>query len=817
MNKAIVVPFLNGGGELGELIRNKDWGTTALGSPETWPSSLQVTLGMLLHARFPMFLFWGSELTCFYNDAYRKFFGDSGKHPQILGMNGEEAFTESWDIISPMLEEVQRTGEGLFLEDLLAPVQRNNQLEEGFWTFGYSPVFDPYGKVCGILVNCLETTERIKNRKILAESERRFRLSLQKAPVSIIIVRSDDFTIEMVNEAFLEMSKKREEGVIAKKLFEVFPDSKETILPFLERVIETKQMVEGNDIEVIINRTGKRETGYFNFLCQIHRGERETDENIIVVISEVTEKVKVKEAIKAAENRLRLATEATNLATYELNLRDRSLIASPIINDIFGHSRDTKMVHQNLRDQLHPEDRPSIDTYFKEAMKTGKYQYESRIIKPNGDIAWIKTFGDVVFDTDGEPERLIGTIRDITPEKEQQQIIIENERKFRFLADSMPHLIWTAEPDGTMNYCNRTLKCYGGLDPKLDVRQLAGEFFNMIHPEDHLRLEQQRTFALRTGTEFLMEHRIREHTGKYRWFLSKVHPQKNPDGTIVQWVGSSTDIQEHKDFMEELERKVAERTQELSEANERLEYSVSELKKLNDELESFAYVSSHDLQEPLRKIQMFSSRILGKEQDNLSEQGRYYFKRMQLAANRMQNLIQDLLTYSRTNDKLYQFESVSLHQLLEDACTELSELFLENKVEIQEGAMVTASVIPFQFVQLFKNLLTNAIKFSKPGIAPLIRIHCETIQGDQLFGPVANSNTTYCKLLFSDNGIGFKPEHKDQIFEVFRRLHDRSAYEGTGIGLAIVKKIVDNHSGFIEVDSTPEVGTEFTIYFPANP
>ncbi|HUM45495.1 MAG TPA: ATP-binding protein [Chitinophagales bacterium] len=247
-----------------------------------------------------------------------------------------------------------------------------------------------------------------------------------------------------------------------------------------------------------------------------------------------------------------------------------------------------------------------------------------------------------------------------------------------------------------------------------------------------------------------------------------------------------------------------------------LEKKNQELISSNAELASFAYVASHDLQEPLRKIKTFASRIEEKENDNLSEMGKDHFRRMQNAAKRMQTLIEDLLAYSRTNTMERKLEHVSLKKMVEEVLVDLREEVQHKKAVIEITELCDVYVIPFQFRQLLTNLLSNALKFTKPDQSPVICISGETGDGSQFPNSNLLKNTKYCHISISDNGIGFEQQYSDRIFEIFQRLNGRSEYVGTGIGLAIVKKIVENHHGVITATAAVNQGALFDIYIPAN-
>ena len=177
MTKAL--KFLSGGGEMGALMRAYNWDSSLLGSVDNWPQSLLTTLGILLNSKFPMFLFWGSNHVCFYNDAYRPSLGNDGKHPGILGINGEEAWPEIWHIIKPLIYQVLADGEANWSEDQLIPIYRNGKIEDVYWTFSYSPVKDESGMPAGVFVTCTETTGKVNTLKKIAESNNQLNFAIE--------------------------------------------------------------------------------------------------------------------------------------------------------------------------------------------------------------------------------------------------------------------------------------------------------------------------------------------------------------------------------------------------------------------------------------------------------------------------------------------------------------------------------------------------------------------------------------------------------------------------------------------------------------
>lgn len=244
-----------------------------------------------------------------------------------------------------------------------------------------------------------------------------------------------------------------------------------------------------------------------------------------------------------------------------------------------------------------------------------------------------------------------------------------------------------------------------------------------------------------------------------------------------------------------------------------LEHKNAELEAVVEELASFNHIASHDLQEPLRKIQMFISRITAEEADALSETGREYFNRVSASAVRMEKLIDDLLLYSETNKEDQVFEITDLNDVLTEAKQNLSTEIEDKSAVIISEELPKVLAISFQMRQLFINIIGNALKYSKQEVLPQIKITCSVVKSKDLIDFKPDSKEYY-KITITDNGIGFKQEFAEKIFVLFQRLHKKENYSGTGIGLAICKKIVENHKGYISAESTPDISSSFHVYMP---
>jgi len=248
-----------------------------------------------------------------------------------------------------------------------------------------------------------------------------------------------------------------------------------------------------------------------------------------------------------------------------------------------------------------------------------------------------------------------------------------------------------------------------------------------------------------------------------------------------------------------------------------LEQKLNELESTNTELEQFAYVASHDLQEPLRKIQAFGERLRLRQAAQLNEEGKTDLSKISQSAERMQQLIDDLLVFSRTaNLRDRAFEEIDLNEMLAEAKEQLSEVILQKKAEIVNGWLPTVKGMQFQIVQLFINLISNALKYSKADELPLIEITCRQVKGREIqgVGALQYENIFHC-ISFIDNGIGFDAAYAEKIFVIFQRLHNRTEYQGTGIGLALCRRIMTNHQGYIFAEPRIETtGAIFNVYLP---
>jgi len=681
------------------------------------------------------------------------------------------------------------------------------------------------------------------NLKIV-ESEHRYQQMIYTSPYLIAILKGDDFIVEIANDSILETWGKGKD-VIGKSLLNIMPEIVDQgFKKLLEDVYVTGKTFEANEMSVSLKRNGTMELLYFNFVYQAQKNIDGVINGISIIAHEVTPKVIINKKIAASEQQFKLLVQQAPVAICVL--RGRNYVIE-IINDpmVQMWNRDMAVVINQpvfdvlieLKDQGFKE---LLDNVFKTGVPFIAEELPITLFR-NGSLenAFVKFVYEPLREADGTITGVMALAIEITEQVITRKKIEESEKYFRQLADMMPSKISNADADGNILYLNKKWIDYTGKS----FEELQGlGYYNIIHPDELEEFSAKFLHASETGSALKLEMRFLNKQGKYKWHLNLASPIKDEDGKIKMWVGSTTEIHDQITQKEMLEIAVKERTIELEIANKELVYQneekekrtaelgiantelafqneekekrSAELSTANKELQSFTYVASHDLQEPLRKIKFFADRIIESEHENLTETGKDYFRRMHNAAMRMQQLIEDLLAFSKVNIVDRQFIATDLKEIIETVMADLKESIENKHVSIEIQCMCKVKVIVFQFRQLIHNLLGNSIKFAKPGIAPNIVINSCIEKGKQLRDEHLNPEKKYCHITIKDNGIGFDPEYNKRIFEVFQKLHSKEMFKGTGIGLAIVKKIVDNHNGVITATSNLGEGATFNIYLP---
>jgi PAS domain S-box-containing protein len=386
-------------------------------------------------------------------------------------------------------------------------------------------------------------------------------------------------------------------------------------------------------------------------------------------------------------------------------------------------------------------------------------------------------------------------LHDYGKRRSAEEALANEHNLFSSIIDTMPDHIFVKDVKGRYILDNAAHRRYLGVAPD---RLIEGTTVADYFPPDAVEQFQadDRTI-LETGQPILNREVPMVREGVVEgWLETTKFPLRDSRGWIVGLVGVSSDITERK------------------RAEEKMKRFAEQLERSNAELQNFANVASHDLQEPLRKIQAFGDRLRAKCSGQLGEAGLEYLGRMEKAAHRMQLLIQDLLKLSRVVTQAQPFVPVDLDQTMRDVLSDLVVPIGETRADIQVGPLPTVEGDPVQLWQLFQNIVNNAMKFRRPGVRPLIRISGRTFEAPADFLPDSKAGDRYAEIAVQDNGIGFEEKFAEQIFVVFQRLHSRDEYEGTGIGLAVCRKITDRHAGKIVARSSPGGGATFLVTLP---
>jgi PAS domain S-box-containing protein len=381
---------------------------------------------------------------------------------------------------------------------------------------------------------------------------------------------------------------------------------------------------------------------------------------------------------------------------------------------------------------------------------------------------------------------------DLAEKRRISDSLLRSEERYKFLADSQPALIWSATPDKLCTYFNRTWLEFTG---RTLEQELGNGWAEGVHPDDYKRCLEVYITAFDKREPFIMEYRLRHNSGSYRWLLDKGAPNYSLEGEFQGYLGTCLDIEEIKKYQEELAKYRLHLENMVKERTHALELS-------NQDLEEFAHLASHDLQEPLRKIITFGDRLKEKAPP-MNEESSEYLKCMQKAASRMSSYIIDLLEYSRATQQSKHYELISLNKIVTQVLDDLSDSIKLNNATIHLRELPTLEINPVQFPKLIQNLISNAIKYHREGVAPIVTI-----------GSSFDEKTKNWEIEVSDNGIGINEKYFSRIFKPFERLHGQSAFEGSGIGLAICDKIARRHHGKITIQSKLNEGTTFIIALP---
>ncbi|MCF2517522.1 PAS domain S-box protein [Dyadobacter sp. CY351] len=692
------------------------------------------------------------------------------------------------------------------------------------------------GSFIDITNNVEDSTAKTEAQKAYEESEAKLRTVIESAPAAIGLFVGRDLIVEMPNQAFIDIVGKGPD-IVGRPLRDVMPElENQAFLKILDDVYTTGVTFQSFGTQVNIVQQGVMTYNKYDIT---YSPVYDRDGNVYAVLDiaiDVTNRVNLEERIKESQMQLLELFEQSPVGIAIIGKENLTFtMANPFYGRLVGRKPED-IIGKPLMEAIPEIEGQGFDALLKGVIDTG-VPYISK--EQPVDLAIDGVIQTIYVDLAYQPQRdQAGNINgvfvvatDMTKQVLSRKQIEETETFLRGaieLAELGTYSIDLAT--GIFDYSDR-LKYWFGVEKEDTIT--FEKVYAAISKEDLPAVVEavNRAFAPGSDGHFDMEYTMdAEQTGFARILHAQGKVLYDENGKPVSMIGTAQDVTIQREIKNTLEAQVQQRTQQLEVMNEELASLNEEYRATNDELadsnlllqqsnvnlQQFAYVASHDLQEPLRKIQSFSDLLAKRYSENLGD-GLTYLQRMQSSAKRMSDLIEDLLSFSRITAHNEVIEKVFLNKVINDVLNDLELVITETSAQIFVQDLPVIEGDRMQLNQLFLNLISNALKFRKPDVPPVIQITGKILNNAQLpaSAKVLRTSNLYYQIEVSDNGIGFEQQYADRIFQLFQRLHGRSQYSGTGIGLAICERVAANHGGSITVTSEEGAGATFTIFLPA--
>jgi PAS domain S-box-containing protein len=631
-----------------------------------------------------------------------------------------------------------------------------------FWFTPYPAVLrDSQGHIIGGINVLVDITDR-KNAEL--EANEQFRTIVETTPECVKIVAPDGRLLFMNSPGLAMLGAGSAQDVVGKSVYDlVAPEDRARFRAFNERIC-----------------AGEKDSLEFDIVGL--QGERLQMETYAAPLRYV-DGTRVQLAISRNITDRKRAERAGLLLGAIVDSSDDAIISKDLNGIITSWNKSAERLFGYSTAEtigkpitiLIPSDRLQEEPAILDRLKRGERvdHFETIRRRKDGTLLDISLTISPVRDRRGKVIGASKIARDITERKRVEAALRASQESFRQLADSMPQIVWTARPDGYFDYYNERWYEFTGF-----ARDKFGDLSwePILHPEDLQRSRERWYEAVRSGAPYSIEYRFWDrHDHRWRWFMGRALPVRDDAGNITKWFGTCTDIDAQKAVEDDLRR-------------------------ANQDLEQFAFSASHDLQEPMRTVKIYSELLTSTYGDRLDGEGLVFLKHLRSGATRMEMLLRDLLAYTQVTRFETPAQPADAGEALTLALANLAGAVAESRARVTADQLPSLPVHQTHLQQLFQNLIGNAIKY-RSSDPPVVQVTAERESGYWVFA-------------VKDNGIGIDPQYKERIFGLFKRLHSSDEYSGTGIGLAICQRIVDRYQGRIWVESEPGRGSTFRFKLP---